>query len=111
MLRIRLMRVGKRNQPSYRIVVADSRAPRNTRTVDWIGNYNPLRNPPDVTLDEEKAKDWLKKGASPSEAVDRILVWKGVRERKQAAAETQAAPAKPKMSKKAAAKAAGPKAP
>jgi small subunit ribosomal protein S16 len=81
MLRIRLRRVGKKGQPSYRIVVADSRAPRDGRYVEWIGQYDPMQDPPKVTLDEEKAVEWLKKGAQPSEAVERILKWNGIREK------------------------------
>ena len=78
MLRIRLSRVGKRGQPSYRIVVMESASPRDGAYIDWIGDYQPLVNPPKVVLDQEKAKSWLKKGAQPSEAVERILKWQGV---------------------------------
>jgi small subunit ribosomal protein S16 len=81
MLRIRLRRVGKKHQPSYRIVVADSRAPRDGAYVEWIGHYDPLYDPPKVTLDQEKAVAWLKKGAQPSEAVQRILSWTGITDR------------------------------
>ena len=81
MLRIRLRRVGKKGQPSYRIVVADSRAPRDGAYVEWIGHYDPMYDPPKVTLDEEKAIAWLEKGAQPSEAVERILKWNGILEK------------------------------
>jgi len=81
MLRIRLKRVGKKGQPSYRIVVADSRAPRDGRYVEWIGHYDPMQDPPKFSLNEEKAIEWLKKGAQPSEAVERILKWNGTREK------------------------------
>ena len=81
MLRIRLRRVGKRGKPSYRIVVADSRAPRDGRFVEWIGQYDPLFDPPKVTLDEEKAVEWVRKGAQPSEAVQRIFKWQGIFEK------------------------------
>ena len=81
MLRIRLRRVGKKGQPSYRIVVADSRAPRDGDYVDWIGQYDPLQDPPKVTLNEERAVHWLKKGAQPSEPVQRILKWNGIYEK------------------------------
>ncbi len=81
MLRIRLRRVGKRGRPAYRIVVADSRSPRDGAFVDWIGHYDPLVDPPAVELDEEKAKAWLAKGAQPSEPVVRILQWKGILEK------------------------------
>ena len=80
MLRIRLRRVGKKGRPSYRIVVADSRAPRDGAYVQWIGNYDPLYDPPKFNLDQDKARDWLKKGAQPSDAVRRILTWSGVTE-------------------------------
>ena len=78
MLRIRLRRVGKRGRPSYRIVVADSRAPRDGAYVEWIGHYDPMPDPPVATINEERAVAWLAKGARPSEAVERILRWKGI---------------------------------
>lgn len=73
MLKIRLRRVGKKKQPSYRIVVADARAPRDGAYVEWIGLYNPRTDPPTVRLDEGRAVEWLRRGAQPSEMVDRIL--------------------------------------
>ena len=73
MLRMRLRRVGARNQPSYRIVVADSRAARDGAFVDYLGHYNPRTEPPTVVIDEEKARKWLSVGAKPSEAVQRII--------------------------------------
>ena len=73
MLRIRLRRVGKKKQPSYRIVVADSRAPRDGVYIDQVGFYNPLTDPPTITLDTEKASKWLANGAQPSEPVQRML--------------------------------------
>jgi small subunit ribosomal protein S16 len=73
MLRIRLRRVGAKKQPSYRIVVADSRAARDGAFVEQLGHYDPLTDPPTVTLDEAKARDWIRKGAQPSEPVARIL--------------------------------------
>ena len=73
MLRIRLKRVGKRNQPSYRIVVADSRKPRDGAFVDQIGHYNPRVDPPEIVVDNEKAKKWIDNGAQPSDAVRRML--------------------------------------
>ena len=73
MLRIRLRRVGKRGKPSYRIVVADSTAPRDGAYVDWIGHYDPMVDPPRVTLQKDRAAEWLKKGAQPSDAVRLIL--------------------------------------
>lgn len=73
MLRIRLRRVGAKKAPSYRIVVADSRSPRNGRFNEIIGFYDPLPNPSVMDLKEDRAKYWLSKGAQPSEAVVRIL--------------------------------------
>jgi small subunit ribosomal protein S16 len=73
MLKIRLRRTGKRNQPSYRIVVADSRKPRDGAFVDHLGHYNPMIDPPEVVIDEAKAREWISKGAQPSEAVQRML--------------------------------------
>ena len=73
MLRIRLRRTGSRNQPSYRVVVADSRAARDGAFVDHLGHYNPRTDPPTIVIDEEKALKWLRQGAQPSEAVERML--------------------------------------
>ncbi len=81
MLRIRLRRVGKRSRPSYRIVVADSGAPRDGAYLEWIGQYDPLYDPPRVTLKEERAVEWLRRGAQPSEAVQRIFRWNGIFEK------------------------------
>lgn len=73
MLKIRLRRVGAKKHPSYRIVVADSRAARDGAFVEQIGHYDPMTDPPTVTLDEEKARAWIVKGAQPTEAVARML--------------------------------------
>ena len=81
MLRIRLRRVGKKRHPSYRIVVADSRAPRDGAYVEWIGQYDPMTDPPSVTLKEDRAIAWRKQGAQPSDAVKRILERDGVYDR------------------------------
>lgn len=81
MLRIRLRRVGKKKQPSYRIVVADSRSPRNGAFVDQVGHYNPLVDPPAITLDEERVLRWLRVGAQPSEPVQHMLQKFGVLEK------------------------------
>ncbi len=78
MVRIRLRRQGARNQPSYRIVVADSRSPRDGRFIEIIGFYNPRTEPPTMRVDEERARYWLSQGAQPSEAVARILRKAGV---------------------------------
>ena len=73
MLRIRLRRVGKKKQPSYRVVVADARSPRDGRCVDKVGFYNPLTDPPTVNIDQDKLQSWIKKGAVPTESVQRLL--------------------------------------
>ncbi len=73
MLRIRLRRVGAKKQPSYRVVVADARTARDGAFVDQIGHYNPRTEPPTVVIDEDKALKWLRNGATPSEAVERML--------------------------------------
>ncbi len=78
MLRIRLRRVGKKKQPSYRIVVADSRSPQKGAFVERIGHYDPLVDPPAVTLDKERARHWMGKGAQPSDAVRRIFNWQNL---------------------------------
>ena len=78
MLRIRLRRVGKKGHPSYRIVVADSRAPRDGAYVEWIGNYDPMAEPPAVNIKADRAQAWLSQGAQPSDAVARILDWNGI---------------------------------
>jgi small subunit ribosomal protein S16 len=81
MLRIRLRRVGKKKQPSYRIVVADARAPRDGAIVEQVGHYNPLTDPPTVVVDADKVKHWLGVGAQPSDTVGRILQSQGIVEK------------------------------
>ena len=81
MLRIRLSRVGKKKQPSYRIMVADSRAPRDGAFVEQVGTYNPLTNPPTVTLKQERLQHWLRIGALPSDSVTQILKTQAAREK------------------------------
>lgn len=73
MVRIRLRRVGAKHQPSYRIVVTDSRAPRDGAVLDTIGHYDPRIDPPKFSINEERAVSWLRRGAQPSEAVQRML--------------------------------------
>jgi small subunit ribosomal protein S16 len=73
MVKIRLMRVGKRKQPSYRVVVADSRSPRDGRIIEAIGRYNPLSEPSEVEINSDRAVHWLERGAQPSEAVRKLL--------------------------------------
>jgi small subunit ribosomal protein S16 len=78
MVRIRLRRVGKRKQPFYRVVIADSRSPRDGRFIEIIGQYYPLTNPSQITIDNEKALTWLRKGAQPSEQVKSLLKRTGI---------------------------------
>jgi small subunit ribosomal protein S16 len=89
MLRIRLRRVGKKKHPSYRIVVADARAPRDGAYVEWIGNYDPMVDPPAITLKADRALAWLKNGAQPSDPVRRILERDGVFDRLNAGDEVE----------------------
>ncbi|MCF0155913.1 MAG: 30S ribosomal protein S16 [Veillonella sp.] len=78
MLKIRLTRLGAKKAPYYRIVVADSRAPREGRPVDTIGSYDATKSPAIVTVDEEKAIAWLGKGAQPTDTVRSLLKKQGV---------------------------------
>jgi len=73
MVRIRLCRVGAKKQPSYRVVVADQRAPRDGRFIEIVGHYNPRTDPPTVVLKEDRIAHWLSKGAQPSDAVARMI--------------------------------------
>jgi small subunit ribosomal protein S16 len=77
-VRIRLTRVGATKQPTYRLVVADARAARDGRAIDTIGHYNPRTDPIELAIDEAKAKDWLSKGAQPSDTVKRLFRQAGV---------------------------------
>jgi small subunit ribosomal protein S16 len=77
--RIRLRRTGTTKRPSYRVVMADQRSPRDGRFVELLGYYNPLTDPPVLKIDTEKAAAWLKKGALPSNTVRHLLVRAGVR--------------------------------
>jgi small subunit ribosomal protein S16 len=81
LLRIRLTRVGKRKQPAYRLVVADSRSPRDGSFLKIIGHYNPLTDPATLVVKEDEAVHWLEKGAKPSETVAKLLTRIGVMER------------------------------
>ena len=81
MLRIRLSRVGKKKQPSYRLVVADSRAPRDGAFIKIIGHYNPRTDPVTLVVKEDEAVEWLTRGAQPSDTVAKLLTRIGVMER------------------------------
>lgn len=76
--KIRLTRKGSKKHPTYRIVVADSRAPRDGRFIETIGFYNPQTDPSTITVDEDKARKWLSTGAQPSDAVRILLAIKGI---------------------------------
>ena len=73
MVKIRLRRMGAKKNPYYRIVVADSRSPRDGRCIEEIGTYNPLTNPATVEVDAEKAQSWIKNGAQPTDTVRALL--------------------------------------
>lgn len=85
-VRIRLTRVGATKQPSYRFVVADSRSARDGRSLDTLGHYNPRTDPVEINVDEDKARDWLSRGARPSETVERLFRQVGVLPAKSAKA-------------------------
>jgi len=72
-VKMRLMRMGKKKSPSYRVVVVDGRAPRDGRYIEQIGRYDPQQDPSLVEIDNEKATSWLSKGAQPTEAVEKLL--------------------------------------
>jgi small subunit ribosomal protein S16 len=72
-VRIRLTRVGAKKQPTYRFVVAESRNARDGRSLDTLGHYNPRTDPVEIKVDEEKARDWLSRGALPSDTVARLF--------------------------------------
>ncbi|MFA5809973.1 MAG: 30S ribosomal protein S16 [Thermoleophilia bacterium] len=77
-VKIRLSRVGRKKKPIYRIVVADSRSPRDGKIIENIGRYNPLEEPSLIEVDEDKARDWLAKGAQPTQTVSKLLAVKGI---------------------------------
>ena len=94
MLRIRLRRTGKRGQAYYRVVVADQRFPRDGRFLESLGAYDPHKDPPESSLNAERAREWLSKGAQPSEAAAKILRRAGVLDGDGAiVVEAEAAPA------------------
>lgn len=73
MVKIRLKRMGTHKRPFYRVVVADSRTPRNGRFIEEIGTYDPLKDPAEIKIDNEKAEKWLKTGAQPTDTVRALL--------------------------------------
>jgi small subunit ribosomal protein S16 len=78
LLKIRLARVGKKKQPTYRVVIADSRSPRDGRYVEIVGTYNPRTEPTTFLIDEEKVKGWLSKGAQPTMILHKLLAKQGL---------------------------------
>jgi len=77
-VKMRLRRMGAKRAPFYRVVVADSRYPRDGRFIDEIGTYNPMTDPAEIKIDAEKAEQWLKNGAQPTDTVKVILKKSGV---------------------------------
>ena len=77
-VRLRLARVGSKKNPIYRVVAADSRSPRDGRFIEIVGRYNPQTNPSTIELDETKVKDWLAKGAQPSDPVAKLIKAAGI---------------------------------
>ena len=78
MVKIRLRRMGRRNRPFYRVVVADSRSPRDGKFIEIIGHYDPLTDPATISVDGEKALKWLKDGAQPTDTVRSLLSKLGI---------------------------------
>ena len=81
-VKIRLTRMGDKKSPFYRVVVADSTSPRDGQYIDLLGTYNPLTNPAEIKIDNEKAQKWLKNGAQPTETAKSVLVKSGASENK-----------------------------
>ena len=77
-VKIRLRRMGAKKAPFYRIIVADSRSPRDGRFIEEVGYYNPMTNPAEIKVDAEKAQKWLDNGAQPTETVKSILTKSGI---------------------------------
>ncbi len=77
-VKMRLRRMGAKKAPFYRVIVADSRSPRDGRFIDELGYYNPLTNPAEIKIDAEKAKKWLGNGAQPTETVKALLKKSGI---------------------------------
>jgi len=101
MLRIRLRRGGKKNQPSYRVVVADRRAPRDGKFIENLGHYNPLTDPITLEVKKERVEHWIALGAQPTETVHRLLFKHGIIE-----TEPPKRPSRPSRAERQAAEAA-----
>ena len=76
--RMRLARVGSKKNPIYRVVVADSRSPRDGKFIEIVGRYNPQTDPSTIVLDEEKVRGWIRQGAQPTSTVKKLLKAKGI---------------------------------
>jgi small subunit ribosomal protein S16 len=76
--KIRLARVGSKKNPIYRVVVADSRSPRDGKFIEIVGRYNPQTQPSTIEMDEAKVKDWISKGAQPTDSVKRLMKAQGI---------------------------------
>ena len=76
--KIRLARVGSKKNPIYRVVVADSRSPRDGKFIEIVGRYNPQTQPSTIEIDEAKVKDWISKGAQPTDSVQRLMKAQGI---------------------------------
>jgi small subunit ribosomal protein S16 len=87
MVKIRLRRVGAKKRPSYRLVVADVRAPRDGAFIEIIGHYDPLTDPETIVINEEKALRWLKEGAQPTDTAARLLTKAGIVEKSKTSKE------------------------
>ena len=95
-VKLRLMRMGKKKQPTYRVVAADVRSPRDGRFIEIVGFYNPRTEPSEIRIDSEKAVGWLSKGAQPTDTVRKLLEISGAwAEFKGEAPPASAAPATP----------------
>ena len=77
-VKLRLARVGSKKNPIYRVVAADSRSPRDGKFIEIVGRYNPQTDPSTIELDEDRVRDWLSKGAQPTESVARLLKVKNI---------------------------------
>jgi len=93
-VKIRLMRVGKKKQPSYRVVVADGRSPRDGRYIEILGHYQPRHEPSGFDIEEDKVLAWLNKGAQPTEQVHKLLVGAGIWETYESSRSSQSTAAK-----------------
>jgi small subunit ribosomal protein S16 len=92
-VKLRLMRMGKKKQPTYRVVAADSRSPRNGRFIEIVGTYQPRLDPSVIQIDNEKAVKWLRNGAKPTETVEKLLKVSGAWDEFQGKAPAAVAPA------------------